>query len=139
MYRLYVDSMLNDKAEPKRLYQQDVILLEQELMPLMLKRGFYENKLTASQVQTARTKDGRPIWELIYSADSIGGGQRVNDAYMRLRDTELLDESGTGMDDYVIGFKYERFYEFFGGRRLYQAAREQTGIVQSQREYRTRK
>jgi hypothetical protein len=89
----------------------------------MLKPGFYENKLTASEVQRALTQDGRPIRELIHNADPIGDGKRVNDSYVRLRDTELLDQSGIGMD-YVISFKYERFYEYFGGRRLYQAARE---------------
>lgn len=131
IYKSYIDNLLS--AEPKRLYQQDVILLEQELMPLMLKPGLLENKLTSSQIEAARTKDGRPIWELLHSADPIGGGQKVNDSYVRLRDTELLDESGTGLE-YVIGFKYERFYEFFGGRRLYQAAREYALSIQNQRE-----
>lgn len=124
IYKSYVDSLISTG----RLYREDIIFLEQELMPLMLKQGFYENKLTASQIQPAKTRDGRPLWELIYNADSIGGGQRVNASYVRLRDAELLDETGEGMD-YVIAFKYSRFYEFFGGRRLYQAAREQLSLL----------
>jgi hypothetical protein len=123
IYKSYVDNLINTR----RLDIKDIILLEQELMPLMLKRGFYENKLTASQIETATTRDGRPLWELIHSDDTLGSGQRVNASYMRLRDTELLDASGMGRE-YVIGFKYERFYEFFGGKRLYQAAGEYAGI-----------
>ncbi len=121
IYNKFVDNLLGSG----RLQRQDVILLEQELMPLMLKQGFYENNLTALQVQNIRTKDGRPLWELLHNTDVISSGQRVNDSYIRLRDTELLDESGSGLD-YAISFKYERFYEFFGGRRLHQAAGEAT-------------
>jgi nucleoside-triphosphatase THEP1 len=127
IYRMYINHLLESKPLYQKdvdfLEQKDVDFLEQELMPLMLKPGFYENKLTASEVQRALTQDGRPIRELIHNADPIGDGKRVNDSYVRLRDTELLDQSGIGMD-YVISFKYERFYEYFGGRRLYQAARE---------------
>ncbi len=119
IYKLYIDNLLSTG----RLHREDVILLEQELIPLMLTHNFYENNLTALQVQAVRTKDGRPLWELLHNTDVISSGQRVNDSYVRLRDTELLDESGSGLD-YAISFKYERFYEFFGGRRLYQAAKE---------------
>ena len=119
IYKLYIDNLLGTG----RLHREDMFLLEQELMPLMLKQGFYENNLTALQVQMVRTKDGRPLWELLHNTDMISSGQRVNDSYVRLRDTELLDESGSGLD-YAISFKYEQFYEFFGGRRLYQAAKE---------------
>jgi len=105
------------------VYQQDVDLLEQELMPLMLKPGFYENRLTSSQIQMVRTRDGRPLWELLHNEDTFSPGQRVNDSYVRLLNAEILDESGSGLD-FIIGFKYERFYEFFGGRRLYQAAKD---------------
>ncbi len=94
-------------SKPERLYQQDVILLEKELMPLMLKQDFYENKLTALQIQTTITREGRSLWELIHNADSVGGGQRVNDSYVRLRDTELLDESAQGWICHQ--FQNERF------------------------------
>jgi hypothetical protein len=113
LYKYYIDNLITSK----QLHHTDLILLEQELMPLMLGTGVYENKLTAAQIETARTSDGRPMWELIHSSDSLGGGQRVNDSYVRLRDTELLNESGAGMD-YIINFKYERFYEFFAAHRI---------------------
>ena len=58
-----------------RLHRQDMFLLEQDLMPLMLKQGFYENTLTALQVQIVRTKDGRPLWELLHNTDMISGGK----------------------------------------------------------------
>ena len=124
IYKLYIDNLLGTG----RLHREDMFLLEQELMPLMLKQGFYENNLTAFQVQMVRTKDGRPLWELLHNTDTISSGQRVNDSYVRLRDTELLDESGSGLD-YAISFKYEQFYEFFGGRRLYQAAKESANKI----------
>lgn len=124
IYKLYIDSLINSG----RLYREDIYLLEQELMPLMIRQGIYENTLTAAQIQMAKTGDRRPLWELLHNTDMLGSGQRVNAAYVRLRDAELLDESGVGLD-YVINFKYERFYEFFAGRRLYQTAKEITNGV----------
>lgn len=113
IYEQYVQALLTTE----RLYEVDLILLEQELMPLMLADGHYANYVTTSQLHTSQTRDGRPLWELILSDDSLGNGQKVNASYQRLVDMELLVKVGSDWD-YTIRFEYERFYEYFAGRRL---------------------
>jgi hypothetical protein len=113
IYTQFVQALLRTG----RLDEKDIVLLEQELMPLMIAEGHYDNKFTASQIHTTKTSDGRPLWELIRSEDMLSNGQRVNESYVRLTDAEILVELNSGLE-YTIGFKYERFYEFFAGRRL---------------------
>ena len=62
IYEQYVQALIGTE----RLYEEDVILLERELMPLMLADGHYDNKLTAAQIHEARTRDGRLLWKLIH-------------------------------------------------------------------------
>jgi hypothetical protein len=113
-----VEQYLEELLRTERLQPEDLTLLEQELMPLMLAEDDYGNKATASQIHSVHTRDGRPLWELILSDDLLGNGERVNDPFARLVDADIL--VGTGFElDYAITSKYERFYEFFGGRYLY--------------------
>jgi hypothetical protein len=123
IYGRYVQALM----ETERLYQEDLILLEWELMPLMITENHYSNKLTASQLYTAETRDGRPLWELIYNRDLFSSGRRVNDSYTRLSDAEILTEQGP-VTDYEIVFKYERFYDYFGGKRLRQLIKSGTNL-----------
>jgi hypothetical protein len=113
IYNQYLQALL----AAERLYKEDIILLERELMPLMIAEGHYDNKLTASQIHMAKIGDGRPLWELIHSDDQLSSGRRVNDSYVRLVDAEILTEQGPPTD-YEITFKYERFYDYYGGKRL---------------------
>jgi hypothetical protein len=113
IYDQYVQALLRTE----RLYEEDVILLEQELMPLMISEGHFDNKLTASQIHTAKTRDGRSLWELIRNDDQLSIGRRINDSYVRLVDAEILTEQGPPTD-YEITFKYERFYDHYAGKRM---------------------
>ncbi len=113
IYDQYVQALLRTE----RLYEEDIVLLERELMPLIIVEGHYDNKLTASQIHGAKTEDGQPLWELIHSDDLLSSGRRVNDSYVRLVDAEILTEQGPPID-YEITFKYERFYDYYGGKRL---------------------
>jgi hypothetical protein len=126
IYDQYVRTLLRTE----RLYEGDIILLERELMPLMITEGHYDNKLTASQIHSAETRDGRPLWELLRSDDMLSNGRQINASYLRLVDAEILTELGSGLD-YTIGFKYERFYEFFGGRQLQRIGRAAIDEVKS--------
>jgi len=93
---------------------------------LMIAEGHYENKLTTDQIHVAQTRDGRPLWELIHSDDLLSSGRRVNDSYVRLVDAEILTEQGPPMD-YEITFKYERFYDYYGGKRVLDLIDRQEG------------
>lgn len=118
IYDQYVQALIRTE----RLYERDVILLERELVPLMIagiEDGSYANKLTTLQIHAAKTRNGRPLWELIRNDDLVSDGRRVNDSYTRLVDTEILTEQGSPTD-YEIVFKYERFYDHYAGKRIYE-------------------
>jgi hypothetical protein len=123
IYDQYVQTLLKSD----RLYEEDIVLLEQELVPMMIAEGHYANRITAEQVHRANTRDGRPLWELIRSDDPLSPGRKINDSYLRLVDTEILTEQGTPTD-YEISFKFERFYDYYGGRRLQSLLEEKTDL-----------
>lgn len=117
IYEQYVQVLV----ATERLTEGDLFFLEQEIVPLMIAEGQYRNKLTATRAQRTRTQDGRPLWELIRSDDTLSNGQPVNAGYMRLADAEILVAQGPPTD-YEIAFKYERFYDYFAGKRLFSIA-----------------
>ncbi len=114
--------------ETGRLYEKDLILLTRELVPLMLNEGQSSNLITAAQVQKATTTDGRSLWELIHSDDLLTNGHSVNESYVRLVDAEIIREEGKP-PDYSIGFKYERFFDYYGGLRISELRAQQTEPV----------
>ena len=113
IYESYVDMLV----ESGRLEMGDVRFLERELVPLMVRREQYGNAVTAEQVERAKTADGWELFELIHNAEVGHSGRRVNQAFQNLADAEILALRG-GAWDYRIEFAYERFYEFFVGKRL---------------------
>ena len=122
IYENYVDMLV----ESGRLEVGDVRFLERELVPLMVKRGRYGNAVMAEQVERAKTADGIELFELIHNAGIGRSGQRVNQAFQNLADAEILALRG-GARDYHIEFAYERFYEFFVGKRLKELVGEDEG------------
>lgn len=126
IYDLYIKELLSSH----RLARSDLGFLEHDLMPLMISNDHYENKITADRIHIAEASGGFPLWELIFSDDLYSNGERVNAAFTRLIDAEILTGSGTVLD-YVISFKFERFYDYFGGaqiHRLYQKNEEPTSF-----------
>ena len=100
-----------------KLYREDIRFLDIELMRLMIQEGKYGNVLSGEEISLAKTGDGRSLFELIHSDDQLSTGRRVNQSYANLADADILIERGTA-DDYQIAFKHERFYEYFGSKRL---------------------
>jgi len=113
IYDQYIQALL--KSE--RLFEQDLRLLEQEIMPLMITDEPYSNRLSSSQIEAAQTKDGRPLWELVSNDDLLSNGHPVNESFQRLVNAEILLKLGSSRDS-GIGFKYERFYDYFASGRL---------------------
>jgi hypothetical protein len=116
----YITALLKEEGRAEdQLKVNDLRLLERDIMPLMISAGHYDNKATASQISMARTNDvhSLPLWELISNDDTLSDGRHVNESYTRLVKHGILTSLGSPLD-YVITFKYERFYDYFGGRCL---------------------
>jgi hypothetical protein len=111
--RQYVDAL----RTTEQLEGKDLVLLERDLMPFMISEGHYDNKVTEDQISSTDTPEGRRLWELLFNEERLSDGKPINESYMRLADNEILATHVT-LEEYEIVFKYERFYDYYGGRRL---------------------
>jgi len=114
-----ISDYLNMLQKNKILVAQDITFLEQELLPLMISEGVYTNNIPAEKINEAITTDNQKLRELIMSDDLLSNGKRVNSSFFGLADTEILTLRGDSLR-YEMGFKYERFYEYFAGNRIYE-------------------
>lgn len=117
LYQQYAEQLISDG----RLREVDLAFLEKELMPLIIKEGHYTKAITIQQVQATNTAMGKPLYELILLDELQTDGRWTNQAYRNLVDSEILVRRGTTLD-YEIGFKYERFYDYYAGKQLYKLA-----------------
>jgi hypothetical protein len=117
IYEKYIRHLIKEG----KLLDIDVEFLEEDLMPLMISKGHYDNKITAQQVRRTVTASGRPLRELIHNNEPLTNDRLINQSFRNLADTEILVLSGTSPDE-EIRFKYERFYDYFGGKRIYELA-----------------
>lgn len=122
-----------------RLLDRDRKFLEDEVVPLMLSEDHYANDITATQLDEAKTASGQSLYELVaneeqlYRNESFGleegasGESRthVNQSFRNLADAEILikrvPSNGLG---YEVAFKYERFYDYFGGKQIARLAQK---------------
>ncbi|NJN95073.1 MAG: hypothetical protein HC875_13705, partial [Anaerolineales bacterium] len=54
----------------------------------------------------------------------MSDGQRMNQSFTNLLDADILTRQTQGRDQNIT-FKYERFYEYFIGRRLFELSQSQ--------------
>lgn len=112
IYPQYINKLV--KYEKLRL--EDIDFLEEELAPLIISEGHYENKITTEQVRTKHIRSVR-LFELIHNSGRLSSTEQVNQSFQNLVDTEILVMQGSATD-YEIVFRYERFYDYFGGKQL---------------------
>ncbi len=113
IYQEYINHLL----KTERLAETDLRFLEHELMPFMIQWGRYSNKITAREINEAKTIYGRSLFDLIHNDGILSSGLRINQSYINLVDTEILMRHGDAQE-YDIGFKFERFYDHYAGKRI---------------------
>lgn len=118
LYKDYVEKLLADD----RLELRDTLFLEETLMPLMIGATHLGKAVSAEQVT-----DDHVLFNLINNFDLDSNGRHVNQSFTNLVDAEILVQRGTPLD-YEIGFKYERFYDYYGGMQLYKLTRAKADL-----------
>ena len=115
----YFDQLIAEK----RLADEDVAFLEAYLMPLMLAPDHYSNEITSTQLydSTVPGSNGKPLFEAIL-LDEQNIEWAMAQAILSKFEGRRNPDQRWPATDYQIRFKYERFYDYFGGRRLYQMA-----------------
>ncbi len=121
IYEKYVAQMIRDE----RLRVEDTVFLEEDLLPLMISASHYENAIPADEVNVRRTASGRRLFELIHNDEHLSNGDLVNQSYINLASAEILLMRGSPVD-YEIGFKYERFYDYYAGKHIYKLSTKET-------------
>lgn len=98
--------------ESERLAQEDLQLLEERLVPLLLGDERCQNTLSFAEIAASDQK----LPDRIYNEQVLGDGRRANRSFTNLLDADILTWHDDTQDQ--IRFKYERFYEYFVGRRI---------------------
>ncbi len=117
LYEDYINSMV----DREKLKQADInTFLKQQILPLMLRPGAYSLRLGVGLLSTTiDPQSGRPLSEKIERDDYLASTQQhINQSFQNLVNAGILMKSGS-LSNYEIGFKYERFYEYFVGEYLY--------------------
>src|SRR5258708_4139050 len=104
------------------LQRDDLQFLEHELVPLMVGRGHYSNVITAADLDAA----GGALYNLVFSDQVLSDGRRMNQSFLRLVDADILVQQNVRSEHQIaLQFKYERFYEYFVGKRIAQLSASQ--------------
>jgi hypothetical protein len=107
----YLDGMVNTH----RLSGDDVKLLEKEIIPLLIDGEILSNEITLEMLDKA----GNNLLERVLSEGYYSSGERINEPFSRLINAQIVTrrfENAT----WKIQFKYERFYDYFFGKFLYE-------------------
>lgn len=113
IYQLFIRGLM----QTGRLYEEDLHFLESELMPLMIDWNIFRNRISAEQIRSTISLTGAPLLTRIRAPGSTAATDLSATSYTRLVDSGILLEQGPP-DTYEISFKYERLFDYYGGRRL---------------------
>lgn len=117
-----IEKYIKKLVETERLDKSDLFFLQHEIVPRLFQPPF-RPRLMPEDIEYELTTDGRSLYEQIFNRDLLPSGRQVNQAYTNLADCGILIEQDSELD-HIIGFEYERFYEYFGGVYLSRAAHE---------------
>lgn len=110
-----VEQYLNALLKSERLWEKDLRFLEKRLVPLMTKQRHYINAISSVDIDVA----GEGLYEAVYSEQMLSDGHRINESFTNLVDAEILVAKREGREQ-SVAFKYERFYEYFVGKALFE-------------------
>lgn len=95
------------------LQEETLRFLEKHLIPLMVREGHYRNVITTADLDAA----GDTLYASVFSEQVLSDGRVANASFRHLTDADILVVQRQGIEQ-KISFKYERFYEYFVGKRI---------------------
>ena len=124
--RIY-DDFVNGLIDRKKLDYSDIdIFIKRMFLPLLFESGAYLNKLDAAKLSTSIDPVSKQSLSQIITNDGIvpSTRQAVNQPFINLTDAGILVKYGSP-SFYEISFKYERFYDYFGGNYLWELSQKE--------------
>jgi hypothetical protein len=128
--KVYIEYLISEPVKQRRLEPEDLEYLQQRLLPLMIGKFPIVNRITAERIaEAAHTgpHQYQPLWDFIRFGNRDKDRER-NIAFIRLVDANILSHRGLG-SDFEIFFTYERYWDYFGGLRLYELYKEDPNAV----------
>jgi type II secretory pathway predicted ATPase ExeA len=116
-----IEKYVGELKRSSRLRDADLRLLEQRLVPLMVREGHYSNAITNTDLDS--TEAGADLYSLVYSDQMLGDNERMNQGFNNLVDADILVQQEEG-HAHKIAFKYERFYEYFVGKQVLKLSKQ---------------
>ncbi len=104
IFRKYLHNLI----ECELLYDEDLQLLTNSLIPLMIQDEEYRNEIDFDTLQSAMSPQNIPLRELLFQTTR----DYKRSSFQNLADAGILEKAGNGSDSKII-FKYERLYEYF--------------------------
>jgi hypothetical protein len=120
--RDYIRYLTIGDSSTRRLEEEDIRFLQEELMPLMIQEGTNRNNITLEKIRAADSQGSSISLEARVIGDKRPNSKRLNQPFINLVDSQILTYIGQG-DDLQISFTYERYWDYFGGIRLYELAK----------------
>jgi hypothetical protein len=108
-----VSKLIELYVKKKFLEREDRRFLEERLVSLMIREDHYSKAITEAGLDAA----GDALYEMVYSNQVLSNGRRMNQSFLNLSDANILVLQEQGFEQ-QIAFKYERFYEYFAGKRI---------------------
>jgi hypothetical protein len=119
-----VDRYIDALVQTQRLEPEDLELLEEQLVPLLFREGHYNNEITGADIESG----GKKLRLAIYSEQVQRDGRQINQPFINLVNADILVRLQQGREQ-KISFKYERFYEYFVGKRIARVSAGQANRV----------
>ncbi len=113
-----IAAYINALITSARLSYHDLKLLETRLVSLMLKEKQYTNIITMTDIQ-----EEEGLYDNIYNDVIQHDGQRKNRSFTNLVDAAILNVQSVGSERNIT-FKYERFYDYFIGKAIFEIYRK---------------
>jgi hypothetical protein len=118
----YIDALV----DTQRLEPEDLELLEEQLVPLLFREGHYSNEITGADIESGGKKLRLTIFSEQVRRNRSGEQEQqdqrqINQSFVNLLEADILVRQRQGREQ-KIAFKYERFYEYFVGKRIVQVS-----------------
>ncbi len=118
VYEKFLDTLILERV----LQPADLDFLEDEIMPRLISWKKFQPSIPRKDLQAAFTSDRRPLLEMVENRDYADDAP-INISFVHLVDVGLLEQRGNPRE-YEIRFKFERFFDYFGGKQLYKIVKE---------------
>ena len=116
IYPRFIEALLRTN----RVEYTDIHFLKYDLLPLMINKSECTNRISSSILAiTPERNSNITLDEFIMNEEKKSSGRGFNQSFLNLSNAKIINKQELGLT-YNIEFKYEGFFDYFGGERLFE-------------------